>query len=277
MKTLIGLLLILTAGTARAEDNAAALPLFDAHLHYSGNAWEDFPPEKVMALLDAAGVRRALLSSTPIDGTLQLYRHAPERFVPELRVYRKTVSLATWAAERAVWFKDPDLIPFLEKELGRGIYRGIGEFHVDGHEVDTPVMRRLVDLAVARDLPLHAHSDAAAIEKLIAFNPKVRILWAHAGMSESPDTIADLMARHPALWADLSYRELYSGNALDPAWKALLLRFPERFLYGSDTWMPFRWPEVPSLAREARVWLAQLPAPVAERIAWRNALDLFGK
>lgn len=264
------------AGPARAQD-ATALPLFDAHLHYSGNAWAEFPPEKVIALLDAAGVRRALLSSTPIEGTLRLVRYAPSRFIPELRVYRKTTSLQTWAAERAVWFKDPELIAFLEAELARGIYRGIGEFHVDGHEVDTPVMRRLVDLAVARNLPLHAHSDASAVEQMIAFNPKVRILWAHAGMSESPDTIARLMEKHAALWADLSYRDVTEGEGLDPAWRALILRFPERFLYGSDTWMPFRWPQVPALAQEARAWLSQLPGTVAERIAWRNAIDLYGE
>jgi len=260
-----------------ATADAADLPLFDAHLHYSGNAWQDFPPTKVIGLLDEAGVRRALLSSTLIEGTLRLYQHAPERFVPELRVYRKTTSLASWPAERAMWFKDPELMPFLKAELKRGIYRGIGEFHVDGHEVDTPVMRELVDLAVAHDLPLHAHSDADAIAKLFSFNPQVRILWAHAGMSTPPGVVGEFMARYPKLWADLSYRELYSGTKIDPEWKTILLRFPERFLYGSDTWMPFRWPQVPALAREARDWLAQLPHAVAEKIAWRNAIDLFGE
>ena len=107
-------------------------------------------------------------------------------------------------------------------------------------------------------------------------NPKVRILWAHAGMSEPPAVIADMMARHLALWADLSYREVTSGTAIDAEWRALLLRFPQRFLYGSDTWMPFRWPQVPALARAARDWLRQLPPDVAENIAWRNAEALYG-
>ncbi len=255
---------------------AAELPLFDAHLHYSGNAWTDFPPEKVINLLDEAGVRMALLSSTPIEGTLKLYQHAPSRFIPELRVYRKSISVETWAVERAVWFKDPELIPFLERELERGIYRGIGEFHVDGHEVDTPVMRKLVDLAVARNIHLHAHSDAEAVAKLFSFNPKARIIWAHAGMSTPPSAIGEFMAKYPALWADLSYRSVLTDGKLDPQWKALLVRFPDRFLYGSDTWMPFRWPQVPALAREARQWLSQLPNEVAEAIAYRNAAALFG-
>ncbi|MFN0315442.1 MAG: amidohydrolase family protein [Burkholderiales bacterium] len=254
---------------------AGELPLFDAHLHYSANAWEEFPPQAVIELLDRAGVKKALLSSTPIEGTLKLYNHAPDRFIPELRVYRKTKSLDTWPAERAMWFKDPELIPFLERELQRGIYRGIGEFHVNGHEVDTPVMRKLVDLAVSHNLHLHAHSDAEAIALLFSFNAKARIIWAHAGMSTPPKVIGEFMARYPALWADLSYRDVTTGDSIDPEWKELLLKFPDRFLYGSDTWMPFRWPQVPALAQEARHWLNQLPPDIAQRIAYKNAEKLF--
>lgn len=268
-------LLVFIGAVLCRSATGADLPLFDAHLHYSGNAWSEFPPQAVVELLDRAGVKKALLSSTPIEGTLKLYNYAPDRFIPELRVYRKTISLETWAAERAVWFKDPDLIPFLEQELKRGIYRGIGEFHVDGHEADTPVMRKLVDLSVARNLHLHAHSDAQAIALMFSFNPKARIIWAHAGMSTPPQVIGEFMARYPTLWADLSYRNLGAGDGIDPQWKALLLRFPDRFLYGSDTWMPFRWPQVPALAKEARHWLGQLPADVAEQIAFRNAEKLF--
>lgn len=258
--------------------HAQELPLFDCHLHYSGDAWEQFPPEKVIQLLDQAKVSRALLSSTPIQGTLKLYNHAPKRFVPELRVYRKATSLATWQEERKTWFKDPQTIPFLEQELKRGIYKGIGEFHVNGDEVDTPVMRRIADIAVQHNLILHAHSDALAVEKLFGFNPKARILWAHAGMSTPPEVVGELVARYPTLWVELSYRnDLVLGYALHPVWREMFLKYPDRFVYGSDTWTPSRWPEVPALAAEARKWLAYLPAEVARKIAHENAEALFGR
>jgi hypothetical protein len=265
------------ADAARAD----ALPLFDAHLHYSGNAWAQYPPEKVMQLLDEAGIAKALLSSTPIEGTLRLYKHAPERFVPELRVYRKATSLETWYEERRTWFKDPGTVTFLEEELKRGIYKGIGEFHVNGDEVDTPVMRRIADLAVANNIHLHAHSDAAAIAKLFEFNPKVRIIWAHAGMSTPVETVGEFVRRYPNLWVELSYRgDVSAGEGkvreVSAPWRALFLAHPERFLWGSDPWTPERWPEVPALAREARAWLKDLPAEVARKIAYENAKALFG-
>ncbi len=229
-----------------------------------------------MQVLDSAGLRTALLSSTPNDGTLALHAAYPHRFIPFLRPYRKTRDLSTWGEERRSWYKDPQTIPFLEQELQRGIFRGIGEFHVDGHEVDTPVMRELVLLAKKHGLWLMAHSDADAIDKLFAFDPKAKILWAHTGMSESAERVAQLLTRYPQLYGELSYRAGVSGG-LSPEWRDLLLRFPERFVYGSDTWVPSRWAEVGALTSEARNWLNTLPTAVAENIAYRNAERLFGQ
>jgi hypothetical protein len=272
--SLAALLALLPAGLAAQQ----RLPLFDGHVHYSVGSPRDYPPEKAIAILDEAGIHRALLSSTPNDGTVQLHKLYPGRFIPELRPYRKTRDFDTWAVERASWYRDPETVIFIEEELRRGIYRGIGEFHVDGDEADTPVIRRIVDIAVARGLWLHAHSDAAAVEQLFAFNPKVRIVWAHAGMSTPPETIDRWLARYPALWADLSYRDVVAATGeLQPQWKALFLKYPERFIYGSDTWIPPRWGEVVALTERARGWLAQLPRDVAENIAFRNAERVFGK
>jgi len=75
-----------------------------------------------------AGIGRALLSSTPNDGTIQLHKLFPERFIPELRPYRKTRDFETWAVERASWYRDPETVTFIEEELKRGIYRGSASF-----------------------------------------------------------------------------------------------------------------------------------------------------
>jgi hypothetical protein len=41
---------------------AAELPVFDAHMHYSHDAWDVLPPKEVIAILKKAGVRRALVA-----------------------------------------------------------------------------------------------------------------------------------------------------------------------------------------------------------------------
>ncbi|HET9701960.1 MAG TPA: amidohydrolase family protein [Burkholderiales bacterium] len=270
MKWLQFLLIVLLAlpGFARP----APMELFDAHIHYSADAWGAYPVAEVLAILDRAGIRRALVSSTPDDGTLKLYEAAPGRIVPELRPYRSPSDMGTW-------HRDESLIPYLEQRLRRGIYRGIGEFHLSAADAGSPVVRRVVQLAVARGLVLHVHGDARTVEKLTDLDPKVRILWAHAGMSDPPEIVERLLERSPNLWAELSYRldEVAPGGRLDPLWRGLFLRFPDRFMYGSDTWAPARWPEVPGVAQSARKWLEQLPPDLAEGIAWRNAEALFGE
>jgi hypothetical protein len=85
-----------------------------------------------------------------------------------------------------------------------------------------------------------------------------------------------MLRRHPSLWCDLAFRTDHApGGELDPEWRALFLEFPDRFMVGSDTFTPERWPYVVEHAKLARRWLAQLPRDVAERIAWRNGEALF--
>lgn len=247
------------------------IPLFDAHVHYSSDAWGTYPEKEVLAILQSAGIRRALVSSTPDDGTLRLFEADPALVVPELRPYRTSADMGTWHS-------DPTILPYIEERLRRGSYRGIGEFHLSADKVSTPVVRRVVELAVERGIPLHAHSDDRAVAAIFSLNAGVKILWAHAGMTTSVETIGNMLERYPNLWAELSYRleEVAPGGQLSPQWRALFLRYPDRFLFGTDTWAPERWPRVPAIANAARVWLQELPQDVATAIASRNAERLFG-
>lgn len=42
-----------------AAHSAEPLALFDAHIHYSSDAWPQYSPHDVLKILDAAGIRRA--------------------------------------------------------------------------------------------------------------------------------------------------------------------------------------------------------------------------
>ncbi|MCZ6862375.1 MAG: hypothetical protein O7I42_19240, partial [Alphaproteobacteria bacterium] len=50
------------------------LPIFDTHLHYSRPAWQSVAPQNAARKLEAAGVPRALVSSSPDAGSLTLRR-----------------------------------------------------------------------------------------------------------------------------------------------------------------------------------------------------------
>ena len=261
----LALVLLFVSCAAQAQE----LPIFDAHLHYSHDAWESVPVQDVLAILRKAGVRRALVSSSGDDGQQRLYRAAPELIIPELRPYRSRGEIGTW-------FRDPSVMAYLEERLGRFRYAGIGEFHLYGADADLPVPRRMVELAKKYNLFLHAHSDADAIERLFRQWPQARILWAHAGF-ERPERVAEMLRKHKNLWCDLAFRtDFSSNNKVDPTWRGAFLEFPDRFMVGTDSYTPERWHYVPEHAAWSRAWLSDLPRELAERIAWKNGETLFG-
>jgi Amidohydrolase len=246
-------------------------PIFDTHLHFSQDAWGLFTAQEILGLMDQAGVYRALVSSTPDDGTLQLYQLAPDRIIPILRPYRTRADMTTWT-------RDGSVVAYVEERLEKGVYRGIGEFHLGIGESSSLAPRRFADLSAELDLYLHAHTDATGVAELLALRSDARVLWAHAGMGASPATIDALLARSPHLWVELALRtDVAPGGRLDPEWAALFARYPDRFMIGTDTWIPSRWPQLPRLMADVRTWLRQLPRDLAERIASGNAEALFNR
>lgn len=261
----LALLLALT-GPAAAQ---APLPIFDAHLHYSHDAWERLPPKEAVALLRQAGLQRAMVSSSSDEGTQKLYAEAPDLVLPALRPYRTRGEIGSWA-------HDPSIVSHLESRLRQYRYVAIGEYHVFGADADLPVVRRVVQLAREHKLFLHSHSDAEAIERQFRQDPDARILWAHAGF-DTPEKVREMLRKHKNLWCDLAFRSDHATmGRVDDGWRAVFLEFPDRFMVGTDTYTPERWHYVVEHARWSRQWLADLPREVAERIAWKNGEALFG-
>ncbi|MBK8065504.1 MAG: amidohydrolase [Betaproteobacteria bacterium] len=257
-------LALLAGGAARA----AELPIFDAHMHYSHDAWEVVPPKAAIELLRKAGLKRALVSSSNDDGNQKLYAEAPDLILPSLRPYRSR-------GETSSWVRDAGVVKYLEERLARYRYVAVGEFHLYGADADLPVPRRMVELARKHDLLLHAHSDVDAVERLYAQWPQARILWAHSGF-DAPEKIRAMLKKHKNLWCDLAFRSDHgSGGKPPPEWRALFLEFPDRFMVGTDTFTPERWPFVVEHARWSREWLRDLPPETAEKIGWRNGEALF--
>jgi predicted TIM-barrel fold metal-dependent hydrolase len=242
-----------------------------------------YPVAEVLARMQRAGVRAIVANSRPNDGTRSLAAARAQAaaagvtVVPFVRLYRNR-------ADYTGWFADESIATMVQDELSRGTaagpYRGIGEFHLyDSANANGPVAVKLMRLAQDKGLVVLAHVDDAAIDLLFAHAPKTQLVWAHSGIGGAPvERVRELLQRHPTLMGELSYRPGLTNaeGRLSAPWKALFTEFPTRFVLGSDTWVNARWSEYEALMGAARVWLADLPPATAQRIAWRNAADLFG-
>lgn len=279
----------LAHGQAAQGPQAYDGPLFDTHLHYNQEAWDGntgpYPPAEALARMQRNNVTAIIANSRPNAGTQTLAaaretRAAGVTVVPFVRLYRNRDDYSNW-------FRDETIHEMVLAELARGTasgpYRGIGEFHLyESANANGPVARKLIALAERQKLAVLAHVDDVAIDLLMANAPSkgrnLRLIWAHTGIGGAPiERVQALLERYPLLMGELSYRPglTCEGARLCPEWRALILKYPERFMIGSDTWVNQRWSAYDEIMRGYRIWLGELPPDVARRIAWGNAAALF--
>ncbi|WP_422421035.1 amidohydrolase family protein [Pseudomonas sp. GZD-222] len=192
-----------------------------------------------------------------------------------------------------------------------GLWQGIGEVFTRHDDLtaltsgDTPranneAMTRIYHLAAEQDLPVLIHSNItskrernplylAEIEEPLRNHPHTRFIWAHAGTSMEIHrhqtqldfllpTLSRMLESYPNLYVDLSWSVL-QPYLLDEQgkprgeWVALVKRFPERFMLGSD--VVGRFDSLGEQLHSFDPFLDALPAEVAQKVAQENFLAVL--
>jgi predicted TIM-barrel fold metal-dependent hydrolase len=162
---------------------------------------------------------------------------------------------------------------------------------------DNDVFRGLMRLARQHAVPALIHVDAANEKYFLGIckaYPEVRIIFAHAGGNLKPPHIRSVLEQCANVWIDFAARDdwRYGGltdknGLLLPAWRKLVLNFPERFITGTDpVWRVTRtqswdepddgWDHYQKLYKYHQTWLGDLPDDVRNKIAWENVRTLLG-
>ncbi len=183
----------------------------------------------------------------------------------------------------------------LESEIDQFGARALGEVHVRqlSRKIDRdpsgPEFQKLLEIAAKRKLPVVIHDDldvraTERLDRALTARPDATIILAHAGES-APPRIESLLGRHPNLMVDLSGMHFQrkpplatETGPIDPTWKALIEKMPDRFLFGVDVWAPrlFEPAMLDRLMTWARRVLGELKPDVAEKVAYTNAATLLG-
>jgi len=289
LQSLLGLLAVI------ATDLYAQAPVADMHLHYK---WSQ---QDVTSAADAAGILArenivmGVVIGTPAELALELARLEPQKVVPIFSPYRTGGDWQRWA-------RDPGVVSRARAALESGDYYGIGELHLIGgfspRLEKAAVLQALMRLAGEYDVPIMLHTEfsrPAMLLELCRRYPDTRILWAHAGSILPPAQVAQVLDTCGNVWAGLAARDPWrfvnnpttdADGRLLPGWRALLLRYPGRFMLGSDPVWPVErmdqwdepdtgWQELGRFWKFHRGWLQQLPAEVARKISCENAVAFF--
>ncbi len=182
----------------------------------------------------------------------------------------------------------------LDETLAAGGYRAVGEVHVRqvsrkiDRKLDDPAFGPILDVVAKHKVPLVVHleldgASTAALSTALKKHAGAVVVLAHGGEGP-PGRVEALLKTHPNLMVDLSGMHFQRTPALatetgplDPAWKALIEKMPDRFMIGIDVWAAklFEPAMLDKLMRWTRRVLGELSPAVAEQVAFRNAAKLF--
>jgi predicted TIM-barrel fold metal-dependent hydrolase len=271
-------LALLPLAPAAAADYAG--PLIDAHSHL---------PNATAIDAYVAAMKRNNISKVVLLGVGAVQKQDATWIAAAARKYPDRVIAG-------VPLGDPtgDAATRLDAELARSKAPVVGEAHVrqvsrkiDRSPADAAFVK-ILEVCAARGVPVVIHDEldpgaTAALEKALSAVPKAVIVLAHAGES-TPAQLEGLLGRHANLRVDLSGMHFQRTPALatekgplDPAWKALIEKLPDRFLMGIDVWAARLFE--PAMLDRLMTWtrriLGELSPPVAERVAYRNAAALY--
>jgi len=119
------------------------------------------------------------------------------------------------------------------------------------------------------------------------------MIFAHAGGVLKPFHIEKILSQCKNVWIDFAARDpwRYGGiskedHTLLPEWKELVLRFPDKFITGTDpvwkvtrgqTWdLPDEgWKKYGQLLDYHWTWMNDLPEDVRQKISWENTRYLL--
>ena len=282
-------LLSFWSGTVSAESLTS---FADAHIHYNADQAEIITAQAVVEKLNQKKVGLALVSSTPTHLALDLREAGGDWIIPFFSPY-------THELGRRDWYLDKTVIQKAAQGLDQGLYFGIGEIHfMSGFlpRPDNAIFLQLMELAKQHRVPALIHVDAADETYFLGIckaHPEVKIIFAHAGGNLKARHIRSVLQQCPNVWVDFAARDdwRYGGltdveGILLPAWKKLVLDFPNRFITGTDpVWRVTRtqswdepddgWDHYDELYQYHQAWLNDLPSEVHKKIAWENARQLL--
>jgi len=180
---------------------------------------------------------------------------------------------------------------------------------------DHPLLLLLADIAAREGVPIDLHMEAVdkamsfpekirfrqnpgslepnipAFERLLAHNPKASIIWAHVGWchtGQRTTALCDrLLASHPNLYMSFKISRdslpelspLAPGQGLKTEWRDLILKYPDRFIIGTDQFYvsPRLDVQFPQRARGPRALINFLPPDAARQVGVENVRRLFGR
>ncbi|MCK4742274.1 MAG: amidohydrolase family protein [Sulfuriflexus sp.] len=291
MRYLIYLLFLLNINITLAD---SLQPIADVHVHYKWSQTEVTTPQQAVDAMQRNSVVLAVIFGTPPELVLDVKPTDSLKiiyfFQPYIHPYLKPH-----------WFLNKRAPEAVRKALASGIYKGVGEIHISdgiGPRMDNVNFNRILQIAAEFDAPVNLHTNSSSpryMQRICSKHNKTRFIWAHAGGLQA-DGVGELLSQCDNVWVEFSARDHLKsvggipvadneGN-LAKGWLALMQRYPDKFMIGSDPIWPITeidswhtddtgWQTVDEVYAFHRRWLNTLPRELGDKLRYQNAAKLF--
>lgn len=297
---------------------AKTIPIADLHFH----ARTKLTPAQALARMDRNGVRWGGAGGTTKAASALVKGESVEQpggtgrdlwggyagvlgdrfiaFAGQDELIRVFASGGVKALEDAKTPAIQSLLREAEVDLEAGRVKGIGELFVNNMKsskfkkfkrksrADSPAIRVLFSLTAKYGAILTIHMDpetssVTQLKSLLKSAPQGRVLWNHCGHTTTAAQIRPLLARHPNLYCELSYRypplqkraarTIFDKSGPESNWLKLIEDFPDRFMIGTDARNDKDYDGAIAMVR--RGLLPYLKPDTLKQVAHGNAKRIF--
>lgn len=285
---------------ALLKANANELYFIDAHSQVDHTV---VPINKVISLMNSAGVRQSILSARGnLKGKtlLRLYKENTGRITPAVRTKGKPFDKGS-----------EKYYEMLKKQIATKQYQAIAEvllYHAKkGNKApeviaypDDRRVQTVLNIAIKNSWPLFVHIEFAslkgkkrksfmgAFKKMLNRNPEQPFILTHMGQLSSNGCLR-LIKNHKNVYfhtgwtnpvavesSNQPWTNVFKGDHLSPEWKNLFILYPQRFIFALDNVFAEHWSGF--YQKQMSYWkraFAELPTDVSHLIAHGNAERLW--
>lgn len=267
-------------------------------------------PDMVLQVMRAANVEQVALFArlhhrrSGERNVLQAGRIAPDRIVMGApKAFDERDDLGAGFVKRTLEDISTHRYAFVGEIMFTHGDKTHGEQTAGGERYVDPLgagVQRLIGGLKARRIPVMTHwevydweRDWPRASEFYGRYPEQIFIWPHAGFAHAKQ-VDEVLSRHANVVATLSKKEhdqralsdndkaaqlgpalIDACSILRPEWKELLVRYQDRLMFATDAHKDFRWRKYGGVVSIWRGILGQLPAEVAEKIAYRNAKRVY--
>jgi len=291
MRSLTLLFFLLSLNISTADSLS---PIADIHVHYKWSQTEVTTPQQAIEAMQRNGVELAVVFGTPPEIVLDLKSTTDLKIIHFFQPYIHPFL-------KANWFLNKHAPSAVRTALASGQYKGVGEIHISdgiGPRMDNVNFNRILQIAAEFNVPVNLHtnaSDPRYMKRICSKHAKTRFIWAHAGGLQASG-VGEVLDHCDNVWVEFSARDhlksvggipvAHLDGRLHEGWFSLMMRYPTKFMVGSDPIWPIAeidswhtddtgWKTVDEVYAYHRRWLNKLPEPLAEKLSFRNAVELL--